>query len=141
MTRLTEDDFGAVQAFDTACFGDDRSRFLSLLLADAKATYCVCEHGYIRGFALVLSTRSGVRFGPCATDSPTTTERLLNAAFADFNDVCIVVGVPSVNVRAAELLESRGFAQIPSSLRMLRGEAQAKADPHKLVAIANGAMG
>ena len=139
--RMTDDDLGAVQAFDTACFGDDRSGFLSLLMADAKATYCVCEQGSIRGFALVLSTRSGVRFGPCATDSPTTTERLLDAAFADFPDVRIMVGVPGVNVKAAELLESRGFTQTPSSLRMVHGEPHAEADPSKLMAIANVAVG
>jgi hypothetical protein len=49
--------------------------------------------------------------------------------------------VPGFNKTAMQLLESRGFARGPSSLRMLRGQAEVASAPNGVVALANGAMG
>lgn len=140
-TPLNRVDLAAVKTFDLSCFGDDRGRLLEILLETAPAAYCVYVDRRITGFALALPSTTGIRLGPCAAENRSVAETLLNAICAAFPDRPIIAGVPSVNQSAVELLESRGFAQTPPSLRMLRGQPAAESAPDKLAAIVNGAMG
>ena len=131
----------AVKALDRICFGDDRGRLLEMLLGMAEAAYCVRVNRRVEGFAMVLPSTAGVRLGPCVAENRAATEELLASVLVRFPETPIVVGVPSVNRMAVELLESHGFTWTPPSLRMLRGEATAESDPDKLVAVASGATG
>lgn len=140
-SRLERADLDAVKTLDRTCFGDDRGRLLGHLLEVTQAAYCVRANRQVEGFAMVLPSTAGIRLGPCVATRRTAAEELLDSVLADFPNVAVLAGVPSVNRTAVGLLESRGFTRMPSSLRMVRGEAAGESDPEKVVAITNGAMG
>ena len=140
-SRLDRAELDAVKTLDQPCFGDDRGRLLGHLLEVAQAAYYVRANRQVEGFAMVLPSTAGVRLGPCAATRRTTAEELLDSVLVDFPNVAVLAGVPSVNQMAVGLLESRGFTRMPSSLRMLRGEAAGESDPEEVVANTNGAMG
>lgn len=139
--HLHKDDLHAAAALDRAGFGDDRGRLLEMLLELACGAYSARVNGRVEGYAMALPSAAGVRLGPAVAASPAVASELLDSVLADFPDLAIVVGVPSVNRATVALLEERGFAPAPSSLRMQWGAAEAEGESEKLVAIANGAMG
>jgi len=139
--RLDKSELSEVKELDLRCFGDDRGRLLDMLYGVSQGAYCLHAGGRMDGFALMLPTAAGLRFGPAIASSGAVAEQLLDSALAAFPDVPIIAGVPSVNAMAAGLFESRGFVRTPSSLRMLLGDTTAETDARRLVAITNGAMG
>ena len=140
-THLHKAELDTVAALDRIGFGDDRRRLLGMLLEISCGAYCVRVNGQVEGYAMVLPSAAGVRFGPAVASSPIVTGELVDSVLADFPDRAIIIGVPSVSRATVGLLEARGFARAPSSLRMQWGASRAEGDPQKLIAIADGAMG
>jgi ribosomal protein S18 acetylase RimI-like enzyme len=138
---ITPADLPAIAAFDAAYFGDRRDRLLKLLFEQARAAYRLAESGPIRGYALVVPSRAGIRIGPWVTADGQAAESLLQSILAEWSDTTIVLGVPALNRDAIDLLESYGFARTPSCLRMVYGIRDAFGHPENIAAIANGAMG
>lgn len=138
--RFTRADLPAIAAFDHEHFGDDRGRLLKLLLAQAKAAYALRDHRQIRGYAFVVASRLGTRIGPWVARDAEAAETLLQSILTDWPDTAIALGTPSPNHAAVALLESHGFARVPSSYRMVYGR-QSAGHPEKIFAIGNGAMG
>ncbi len=134
-------DLSAVAAFDRECFGDDRGRLLKLLAGVSDATYWFDGEGGSHGYAMVLTSTSGVSLGPWGASDEAAACGLVDAAIRDYGAGPIVVGVPEVNPAAVEVLTSRGFRQVASCLRMVRGEQAGEASAERLFGIANGALG
>lgn len=134
-------DLARVKMLDRNGFGDDRGRLLELLRGSAYHTHEAQSGEAVYGFAMALPSAAGVRFGPCIAESDEAAKTLLDAVLANCPSETIVVGVPSVNQIAIELLDSRGFKRLAPCLRMIRGEARADIDADRLFAIANGGTG
>jgi GNAT superfamily N-acetyltransferase len=139
--RLDRSELPAAKELDLVGFADDRGRLLDMLHEISQGAYCVHANHWVDGFAIMLPTVAGLRFGPAVANNRAVAEQLLDSALAGFPDVPIVAGVPSVNATATGLFESRRFVRTRSSRRMLWGDTAAESDPQQLVAIANGAMG
>ena len=140
-TRVTAGDLPAIADLDSACFGDDRRKLLTLLWPQAHAATWQSDEGCARGYILATRSRVGLRIGPWVAEEPAVAESLLRTLLADWPDTTIVLGVPSPNRDAASLLVSHGFVPTPSCLRMVLGERVATGRPERIFAIANGAMG
>lgn len=139
--RQRSEDLPTAMALDARCFGDDRERLLRTLYDQAHASYCVRRGGEVAGFAMVLPSAAGVRLGPCVVAETSLAGQLIESVLADFLGETVIAAVPGVDVAVLELFTSRGFARQPSSLRMLRGRADAASSPSGIIALANGAMG
>jgi ribosomal protein S18 acetylase RimI-like enzyme len=138
---LTAADLDELRAYDRPRFGDDRGKLLGMMLAISHAAFCVRAGGELTGYAMALPSADGVRFGPCVSDDADTTARLFDAGLSAFPKVPVVMAVSEINRSAVDVMESRGFEEVPSSLRMRLGPSACDNTPETLIAIANGAMG
>jgi len=138
---MPSDVLGQVTSFDAGVFGDDRGWFLRFFYARAIAAYWMRDAGRVRGYAMVVPSAFGVRFGPCAALDRATGNALLRTALADLRGRAVLLGVPALNRQAADCLAELGFEQTPSCLRMIHGEPDGVGSPEHIYAIGNGAMG
>jgi ribosomal protein S18 acetylase RimI-like enzyme len=139
---LKPDDLGAVAALDRTVFGDDRSRMLRLFFGRAEQALVVAGSDNLAGYAMVVRTDRGLRFGPwVAVDARAAEELLRGAVTIAVAGEAITLGVPGPNPEARSILERLGFEPTPSSLRMVRGPAAAAGRLDRIFAISNGAVG
>jgi ribosomal protein S18 acetylase RimI-like enzyme len=141
VVRITPDDLPAVAAFDAEFFGEARARLLGLLLAQARGSHLLRTGGQVRGYALAVPSRFGLRIGPWVAEDAAAAGPLLRSMLAEWPDATVILALPGVNRSALALLDSFGFHRRPSSFRMVRGPSVAFGRPEHIYAIANGAMG
>ena len=141
VVRITPDVLPAVADFDAELFGEARKRLLGLLLAQARGSDLLRTGGQVRGYALTVPSRFGIRIGPWVAEDAAAAETLLRSILTEWPDATMILAVPGVNRSALALLESFGFHRTPSSFRMVRGPSVAFGRPEHIYAIANGAMG
>jgi hypothetical protein len=127
--------------FDAAAFGDRRQRLLDMLAASALGAFRVPDTGPLRGYLIVQRSAHGARLGPWVAEDVEAAERLLAAGLSSVSDRPVVVATPGRNHRCRELLRARGFEVVPSSLRMVRGEAVGRGQPERVYGLASGAVG
>jgi ribosomal protein S18 acetylase RimI-like enzyme len=139
--RIEAADLPTIAAFDAEYFGDDRGRLLALLYRDSKTAYWLQEGRGATGYAFATSSSEGVHLRPWVAKDRRAAETLLQSILAEWPSATAILGVPSVNSRAVELLESCGFERAPSCRRMVFGERAGAGRPENVFAIANGAMG
>jgi ribosomal protein S18 acetylase RimI-like enzyme len=140
--QVTADDVEDVAAYDRTGFGDDRARLLARIIELTPRAVCVRrEDGKVLGYAATLPSAAGVRFGPCVADDAAVAAELLDVILSASRNLAVVTAVPEVNTAAVALMQSRGFEAVGSCRRMRLGPPAAESDPHKLVAIAYGAIG
>ena len=139
--RIPPDDLPTVAAFDAAQFGDERERLLRLLFRQAKSRYWVRQEGEMRGYALVVPSRAGIRIGPWVAVDYHTAEELLQAILADWSNTTMVLGVPAPNRDATSLFKSYAFKRTASTIRMVHGRKTTVGQPENIFAIVNGALG
>ncbi len=138
---LAARDHAAVCELDAAVFGDDRSRFLTLVLRDSLGAYRAPAEGPLEGFLIVQPSGSRVRIGPWIAMNDAAAESLLQAALSHLEGRTVVAAVPGPCLLSAQLLAEHGFVRTPSSLRMVRGPAPSGGRPESLYALINGAAG
>ena len=130
-----------VAALDQTHFGDDRGRLLQLLLAYG-GTGCVLREGEsVRGYGMLVPSTIGIRLGPWVASDPEAAHVLLQLLRTAAGNRTMILGVPSLNEEALNLLENAGFVRCGSCPRMIRGPYAAAGTPAHIFAIANGAMG
>lgn len=134
-------DLAAVCELDAAVSGDDRSRFIALLLRGSLGAYRVPALGPLEGFLIVQPSGSRARLGPWIAMKEAAAESLLNAALSNLEGRTVVAAVPGPCASSVQLLAAHGFVRTPSSLRMVRGPAPSGGDPKGLYALINGAVG
>ena len=137
---LQHSDLDAIAAFDTPCFGDDRSRLLAALLEHSHAAYGVYHEARLTAYTMVLPSAIGVRLGPCVATDAAAAAPLIDTVLRDFPHSPVVIAVPGDNASALQLLEDRRFVHVSSCLRMHRGPAPAPPQSN-IYALANGALG
>lgn len=134
-------DLSQIADFDAAYFGDDRGRLLAALHRQARATCLVRDGGKLRGYAFAVPSLFGARIGPCVAADAATAESLLTSLLADLAGDDVILAAPAPNRAAGPLLESLGFREQPSCLRMVLGERACSGQPEFIYSLANGAMG
>jgi ribosomal protein S18 acetylase RimI-like enzyme len=134
-------DLDRVAAFDRELFGDDRSRLLRLMFAQADAALQCREAGRLSGCIFAVPGRGVTRLGPWVAVGRDVAGTLLRSVFAELPGRTFGVGVPADNQDAQLLFRSHGFEQHKSSVRMVYGEPTGAGRPQCLYGIANGAMG
>jgi ribosomal protein S18 acetylase RimI-like enzyme len=134
-------DFDDLAAFDEPHFGDDRRRFLPLLLEGALAAFRVPGKGKLAGYLIVQPSANGARIGPWVASNIQAAGELLENALAAFGARTLILAVPGPNTACRERLASRGFIETPSSLRMVRGPKAGPGKPENIFALATGAVG
>lgn len=126
---------------DLPAFGDDRGRFLGLLLERAEAAFGVPGGDDLAGYALAIRTLGGVHVGPLVADEPQVAAGLLAACLASAAGRRVTIDVPEPNRDAVRLVRELGFEETAPCLRMVRGERRAAGDPSRNFALATGATG
>lgn len=140
-TNLDARDLAAVCDLDAAVYGDDRSRFLPLVLRDSLGAYRVPASGPLEGFLIVQPSGSRARIGPWAAMNEAAAESLLRSALSNLQGRTVVAAVPGPCLTSAQLLATHGFVRTPPSLRMVRGPVPSGGRPECLYALINGAVG
>jgi len=131
----------ALARCDRTAFGDDRARFLGLLLERAEAAFGVTGSDGLAGYALVMPTLGGLHVGPVVADAPAMAADLLRACLAAAAGRLVTIDVPEPNRSAVACVRGLGFTETAPCLRMVRGVAQPGGDVGRNVALATGATG
>lgn len=126
---------------DLPAFGDDRNRFLGLLLDRAEAAFGVPAGDGLAGYALTIRTLGGVHVGPLVASDEAVAAELLAACLAAAAGKLVTIDVPEPNRAAVGLMGRLGFEATAPCRRMVWGEQQAGGDAARNFALATGATG
>jgi ribosomal protein S18 acetylase RimI-like enzyme len=126
---------------DRPAFGDERDRFLGLLLERVEAAFGVPAAGGLAGYALVIPTLGGVHVGPLVASGATVAGDLLAACLATVAGRTVTIDVPQPNRDAVALVRALGFAETAPCRRMVWGVRQCGGELTRNFALATGATG
>ncbi len=139
--KFSPQDLPEAAALDKRCFGDDRSGLLSIMHRQVTDAYITRDRGRLSGYLFVMQSSTGIRLGPCCTESIASAQKLLTAALAGCVGTPVALGIPSPNRTGQDLLVSLGFQVTPSCLRMIWGDREGVGELDGYFAIAGGAVG
>jgi GNAT superfamily N-acetyltransferase len=128
---IVVEDLKQIMKLDSRFCGFDRDQKLTRVLKDfPHLCYKVSKNGEIRGFIMARLGTSNVRVGPwiCDPKFGELAEYLLNALASKVEGSKIWVGIPEFNRLSVNIIESKMFDQMPSSLRMCYGSLQNRED-------------
>lgn len=116
--------FEVLAAYDTACFGSERTNFLRawLTLPESRALVFMRD-GQARGVGVVRRCRTGVRIGPLFADDDEAALALFDALAGFAPGEPLSIDVPEPNTAAVELARRRGMEPVLEAARMYRGPA------------------
>ncbi len=138
---MTDADWGAVSALDTAAFRADRSALIGALRARLPRAALVSEkNGAINGFLLGRDGRLANDLGPCVADSEDTAITLLAAALKKVS-APVFLDMPAPHAALGAWLRSIGFTLQRPYTRMLLNRNQPFNDVTRLFAIAGPELG
>ncbi len=117
-------DLKQIIKLDTSISGLNRAQKLTRVQKDfPHLCFKVLNDGEIKGFIMARKGVSNIRVGPwiCDPKYGELAEHLLNALTSEVEGSKIWVGVPEHNRLSVDILESKMFIQMTSSLRMCYG--------------------
>ncbi len=127
--------------FDTARYGDDRSRLISLIEEQAVESFVYYENGKLTGYLMLVPTPTGLSAGPFIADNMEVADELLKAAMISSKGKHLSLGISDQNPEGVKLLVDYGFTTSPQSSRMMFGEDQKTARETTIYGMAGGATG
>ncbi len=113
-----------VAKLDKRFFGLDRGQKLRRVQHDfPDLCFKASKGGEVRGFIMAKPSASNVRVGPwiCDPKFSDMAEPLLNALTSKVERQKMWVGVPEFNKASVKIVEGKGYARMPASLRMCYG--------------------
>jgi GNAT superfamily N-acetyltransferase len=128
---IVVEDLKQIMKLDSRFCGFDRAQKLTRVLRDfPHLCFKVSKNGEVRGFIMARRGSSNVRVGPwiCDPKFGELAEYLLNALASKVEGSKIWVGIPEFNRLSVNIIESKMFDQMPSSLRMCYGSLQNRED-------------
>jgi len=115
-----------VAGFDAKYFGANRINVLNSLYHDQPNSCFVSYAGSkLAGYIMCRKAEEGYRVGPwiCNPENPQVARELLAKCMETTEgNAKLYVGVPAVNKKAVEILQSFGFEQYSKSIRMRFGK-------------------
>ncbi len=116
-------DIQEIVRFDLAKTGIERGAVLYRLLQEYPEGICAVYDEGIRGYGLIRQREGGFSMiGPLVAEDSTYADQLVRRLLGRAAHERVVVGVPGVARRAAEVMLGNGFLYTQPSLRMYRGE-------------------
>ncbi len=138
---LTVEDLSAVEDYDRALYGADRSYMLTHLRDRLPDVAFLCHRaGRVRGFVLARDGRTCAQIGPLMADDGETALALLQHALCVIpGPVCLDVGDHHEGLRA--WLNARGFSPVTRFVRMIHRRKEPYDDPERVFVIAGPELG
>jgi ribosomal-protein-alanine N-acetyltransferase len=124
---LEREDLEQVARLNIRFFGLDRTQNLRRVQHDfPDLCFKASKGGEIRGYIMAKPGASNVRVGPwiCDPKHIQFSELLLNALTSKTEGRRIWIGLPEFNKATVKIIEAKGYAQMPSSLRMCYGSCK-----------------
>jgi len=121
---IVKGDLDQVTRLDRRFFGLDRGVKLKRVQHDfPDLCFKASKGGEVRGFIMAKPGVSNVRVGPWVCDPKfgEMAEPLLNALTSKVERQKIWVGVPEFSKVSVKIVEGKGYARMPASLRMCYG--------------------
>jgi predicted N-acetyltransferase YhbS len=121
---MVREDLEQVARLDRRFFGLDRVQKLRRVQHDfPDLCFKASKGGEVRGYIMAKPGASNVRVGPWICDPKYIqfSELLLNALTSKTEGRRIWIGLSEFNKAAVKIVEGKGYAQMPSSLRMCYG--------------------
>jgi hypothetical protein len=113
----------AILAYDRACFGAGRKKFLRAWLDSAERTALArVRDGTVAGYGVIRECRVGCKIGPLFADDEATAAALF-AELVRGRSGPVFLDVPEPNLSARRMAESAGLAPMFETARMYRGPA------------------
>lgn len=112
----------AIAAYDSACFGAPRPRFLrEWLTAPGHEARVVTRQGAIAGYGVIRPCRTGHKIGPLFAEDEATAELLFQSLAATAPGAIISLDCPEPNHAARKLASRHGLEAVFETARMYRG--------------------
>lgn len=138
---ITDVDWAALCATDTAAFGADRCALLQRLRGRLPAAELIAErHGRVAGFLLGRNGRSASQIGPLVAENDDVAHALLARALATLHGP-VYVDFADSKTRLRKWLEECGFAAQRPLTRMLLGRASGFDDETRTYAVVGPEFG
>lgn len=123
ISEISANDFDAIVAYDTPCFGLARPQFLKpWLVLPESSQFKYEEEGLIKGYSVVRKVQRGYKIGPLFADSTSIAESLYQACLNVAVGEPIVIDVPAVNSEALAMVKRYGATYVFECARMYYGE-------------------
>lgn len=121
-SALTAADRESVRSFDLGIFGADRMQLLSWMLDGANEfAFKVVDGNQLRGYCFGRSGFKYAHIGPVVASDDDVAKSLISAALAHCNGRPVILDVPHHHHSWRRWLESLGFSELRSFLRMFKG--------------------
>jgi ribosomal protein S18 acetylase RimI-like enzyme len=124
---MEREDLDEVAGLDKCFFGLDRVQKLKRIHHDyPDLCFKTPKSGEIRGYIMAKPGTKNIRVGPwiCDPKYGEFAEPLLNALASKTESRNVWIGLPEFNKAAVNIIEKKGYEQMPSSLRMFYGSCE-----------------
>jgi GNAT superfamily N-acetyltransferase len=123
ITPITDEDFGAIMAYDLQCFGFERPQFMKPWLKLPKSkTFKFIENGEFKGFAVMRKANKGFKICPLFADDATVATELYKACLNAVPGEPVYLDIPLVNKAAVELTKAFNTTYVFECARMYYGK-------------------
>ena len=122
ISEILGNDFDAIVAYDTPCFGLARPQFLKPWLSLPESSqFKYEEEGIVKGYAVVRKVQRGYKIGPLFADSPAIAELLYQACLNVAVGEPLYLDVPALNLEALEMVKKYDAIYVFECARMYYG--------------------
>jgi ribosomal protein S18 acetylase RimI-like enzyme len=134
--EISRNDLTRIAAFDSKIFGADRMPLLeSLLTAERLVALAVEKDQKLRGFCMGRAGYSHAHIGPVVANDLHTAKLLVTAALRKCTDQPVIIDATQFNADWMKWLQSIGFSEQRSFIRMYKGDNSHPGEPSKQFAI------
>jgi GNAT superfamily N-acetyltransferase len=122
ISEILGNDFDAIVAYDTPCFGLARPQFLKPWLSLPESSqFKYEEEGIVKGYAVVRKVQRGYKIGPLFADTPAVAEALYQACLNVAMGETLYLDVPALNLEAIEMVKKYDAVYVFECARMYYG--------------------
>ena len=135
-------DLSAILEMDNNVFGASRRRVLEWLLEGGKQfAFMVHDRGAVKGYCFGRTGFNFTHIGPVISNDVATAIELVSAALKNSKNTAVVLDAPHPASEWARWLDSIGFREERTLMRMYRGSNQYPGMPEKQFAILGPELG
>lgn len=122
ISPIQEADKSKIYAYDSTCFGVERTQFMNawLNIPDAN-TFLYEEDGTLRGYAVLRKADKGYKIGPLFADDHNTACKLYEACLNAANGEQVYLDIPVNNPAAVQLVKDYNATYVFECARMYHG--------------------
>ncbi len=123
VSAINEEDSQPILAYDRACFGFDRPKFMRPWLTQPHAkAFKFTENDIVKGFAVLRKTCKGYKIGPLFADDAEIAEELYKACLNAAIGEPVFIDIPVANRAAVALVKKYEATYVFECARMYLGK-------------------